>query len=524
MTFSKLWTRLDFNLVLICLLSVFTFAPLTHPGFFQSHSGFLSVFNLFDLERNLWGNWGWVPTVGGGFDLLRGEGPFPYVLAEFFRWLGLGGVETIKAVYLLGFVVSGLGTYLLGKELYGRQGGLVAGLVYVYLPYHLATVYVRGAFAEAWALVLYPLILLCWVKYTSTGAWLWGILAALICAALTLTNVGLALLYALFLLIYILVFGPSRRARGQAALLLAMGLALGLLLLVPTVMRHGLLIERGRDFTYHFVYPFQLLSASWGYGPSTPDWTDTLPLQLGLVATGLTLLAGMLLLGRDAVDVTLRRTVGFFVLGAIVMAFSMLPPASSLWRISRFSLLLQYPWQLLAFVGLAASLASGATLAVARQLARFPWQAVLVTLIILASYGYLLPRFTDVQVGGSPVAILGDEVALLTYRREGPLLHGATVRLTLYWQALQPVETDYTVFVHIVDAEGAIWGQRDAMPVSGERPTSSWELGEIIEDARELRIDVEGPREGYVVELGMYARGTGERLPVSEGGTVVILE
>jgi hypothetical protein len=524
MSFSKLWKRLDPNLVLISLLSVFAFAPLSRPGFFQSHSSFLPVFNLFDLERNLWGNWGWVPTVGRGFDLLRGEGPFPYVLAESFRWLGLGGIEAIKAVYLLGLVASGLVTYMLGREFYGPRGGMVAAVVYVYLPYHLATVYVRGAFAEAWAFVLYPLILLCWEKYMSKGTWLWATLAVLFYAALALTNIGLALLYALFLFIYTLLLSPTRRVKGQTVLLLTIGLALGLLLVVPTVMRHGMLIETEGDFLQHFVYPFQLLSASWGYGASTPDWRDTLPLQLGLAATGLTLLAAMLLPARREEDRELRNRAGFFVVGAMVMAFLLLHPSSFLWRVSRLSWPLQYPWQLLAFVGLAMSVASGATVGLARQLARFPWQVVLITLVILASYGYLNPHFTGVQVGGAPVAIMGDEAALLTYQREGPLLHGSTVHLTLYWQCLQPMETDFTVFVHIVDAEGIIWGQRDAMPVDGERPTSSWELGEIIEDRYELRIDVEGPREGYDIELGMYVRGTGERLSVSTGGTTVVLE
>jgi hypothetical protein len=86
------------------------------------------------------------------------------------------------------------------------------------------------------------------------------------------------------------------------------------------------------------------------------------------------------------------------------------------------------------------------------------------------------------------------------------------------------METDYTVFVHIVDQEGVIWGQRDAVPQDGESPTSSWELGEIVEDQYELQIDVEGPRNGYAVELGMYDPGTGERLADSQGSTVVILE
>ncbi|MCJ7620479.1 MAG: hypothetical protein MUP64_09715, partial [Anaerolineae bacterium] len=60
--------------------------------------------------------------------------------------------------------------------------------------------------------------------------------------------------------------------------------------------------------------------------------------------------------------------------------------------------------------------------------------------------------------------------------------------------------------------------------VDGERPTSAWELGEIIEDTHVMTIDVEGPREGYVVEVGLYDPNTGTRLPLSSGATAIKLE
>lgn len=524
MTWSEVPKKLDRNLVLVTLLSVFAIAPLTYPGFFQSHSGFLPVFNLFDLELSLRGSWGWAPAVGVGYDLLRGEGPLPYLLAELLRWLGLGGVDAIKTVYAVGFLACGLGTYLLGKEFFGARAGLVAAVVYVYLPYHLATVYVRGAFGEAWAFVLYPLILLCLEKYLRGGGRWWASGVVLLEAALALTNLGLAMLYALILLGYALLLGTSRRIRGQSVVLLLAGVGLGLLLQVPATLRNGISVGMGGDFFEHFVYPFQLLSASWGYGASVPGWEDTLPLQLGLVATGLTLFAAMLLPTAKDVRPALRKRAAFLMVAALAMVFLLLHAACFLWRASLLSTMLRYPWQLLALIGLAMSLASGSVVGMARGLAHLPWQAVLVTLAILASYGYLSPRLTDVQIGGSPVAVLGDEMALLTYQREGPLLHGATVRLTFHWQCLQPMDRDYAVFVHIVDSQGTIWGQRDATPADGERPTSSWGLGEIVEDQHEVTIDVEGPREGYTIEVGAYLRGTGERLPVSRGGTAVILD
>nr|NIO69235.1 hypothetical protein [Anaerolineae bacterium] len=91
------------------------------------------------------------------------------------------------------------------------------------------------------------------------------------------------------------------------------------------------------------------------------------------------------------------------------------------------------------------------------------------------------------------------------------------------WQALKPLDEDYTVFVHAVDGEGAIWGQRDTEPQEGEYPTTEWGLGEIVQDRYELQIDVAGPREGYQLVVGLYDSETEERLRLPDGTTEVIL-
>jgi hypothetical protein len=85
------------------------------------------------------------------------------------------------------------------------------------------------------------------------------------------------------------------------------------------------------------------------------------------------------------------------------------------------------------------------------------------------------------------------------------------------------LDEDYTLFVHAVDGEGEIWGQRDTEPQEGEYPTTEWGLGEIVQDRYELQIDVAGPREGYQLVVGMYAGRTEERLKMPDGTTEVIL-
>jgi len=48
--------------------------------------------------------------------------------------------------------------YLLGKELFGEKGGLVAGVLFLFAPYRALDGYVRGAVAESFALSLIPLV------------------------------------------------------------------------------------------------------------------------------------------------------------------------------------------------------------------------------------------------------------------------------------------------------------------------------------------------------------------------------
>jgi hypothetical protein len=258
-----------------------------------------------------------------------------------------------------------------------------------------------------------------------------------------------------------------------------------------------------------------------------------------MAPVGLAILS-LILTARSPISIRLRRTLIFWQLATLVLVVLMLSPTALLWRITGLSHLLGYPWQLLSLIGLTTSLLAGSIVALDQRLAAFPLRAGLVALVVLASYSYLSPRFLDFSIDftplaeqphvydmepvGLPVAILGDkQVALLDYRIEGPLRHGATVRLNVLWQALKPLDEDYTVFVHAVDREGTLWGQRDTEPQEGEYPTTEWGLGEIVQDRYELQIDVAGPREGYQLVVGIYDSETEERLKLPDGTTEVIL-
>jgi hypothetical protein len=79
-------------------------------------------------------------------------------------------------------------------------------------------------------------------------------------------------------------------------------------------------------------------------------------------------------------------------------------------------------------------------------------------------------------------------------------------RLTLYWQTSTWLGTDYTVFVHSLDAKGALIGQADGPPIANHYPTSSWRPEEVVQDSRPVPAG-----DHYLV--GLYDPVSGERLP-----------
>jgi hypothetical protein len=127
-------------------------------------------------------------------------------------------------------------------------------------------------------------------------------------------------------------------------------------------------------------------------------------------------------------------------------------------------------------------------------------------------------------------ANLGDEVELAGYKLTTDVASpqiGATVpsgilttapntalRLTLYWRVLAPMEISYTVFTHLLDANGQLWAQKDNRPVRGSYPTTKWRVGETIVDKYDIVISPNTPAGQYELEVGLYDATTGQRLPL----------
>ncbi len=146
----------------------------------------------------------------------------------------------------------------------------------------------------------------------------------------------------------------------------------------------------------------------------------------------------------------------------------------------------------------------------------------------------LLPRAQMVESGlgtvfGDPAAPLPVTESSGWIRLKGyaitPVVERHTqLLLTLLWESLQPITTDYQVFVHLLDASGNKLAQRDGQPVQWMRPTSTWKPGEEIADRYGLLLPQDLAQGRYTLAVGLYDPVTGQRLPVSAGPASYAIE
>ena len=118
-----------------------------------------------------------------------------------------------------------------------------------------------------------------------------------------------------------------------------------------------------------------------------------------------------------------------------------------------------------------------------------------------------------------------------TARLAGFSLESETVRagepfsLTLYWEAIapDPVDTGYTVFVHLIGPEERIIAQHDGAPAGGEWPVTAWAPGQVIVDTHKLTFHDVTYRGQARLAVGLYDPVTLQRLATPLGEDRILL-
>ncbi len=478
--------KTDLYLWLTLLLSLPVVGPLLQPGYFWGgHDARHAVYFLHQFDQAIRdGVWypRWSPdfAFGYGYPFFNVYGPLSSYAGELFHLAGMEIVTSVKIVFGLSAVLSGLTMYLFVRRLLGRPAGLIAALVYVYIPYHLFDLYVRTDLAESVGFLFVPLVLwgffeavvrprlpvLLWAAVAYAGLMFTHSLSAFILTAILGLYVAYMILGRLFFnstqtnevgqprsgpMFYIVGF---IRAGLPALAILLLGLGLSAIYLLPAITEAGFVRTDqwfGGRFAFgdDFVEVFQLFSPRWGFGASIPGPDDNTGFQIGLPAVTLFLLS--FLVGPRLADPYVRRTLYFFQGTALVMAFLTVPVSTPVWELLPLAQLVQFPWRLLVVVAPFVSVVAGTIVAGAGGQAseggdgaagpeggsHFPVPlsvVILSSLILLASYPYLQAEVRDPKPTEGPVS----QAALFRFQQSSDEMTGQTawVRHIPNWSTL----------------------------------------------------------------------------------------
>jgi hypothetical protein len=278
--------------------------------------------------------------------------PLPYFLTSLLKPFFPGDVHGWYQLGLsasLALTASGLCAYLWLKEMTDRNSALIAAILYMATPYHLASdLYIRGALAEYWAFVWMPLVLS---------------FAQRIVKGHRLAVAGLAISYALLVMTHLpttLIFSPipicyafftsdrGRKLKTTGIVLGAMALGTGLsaIYLWPAMTtQHFVFLDRMT--TGYFSYK------NWLFFSKFSLWRDEkLPvLMLMIDLTGIACCAFILTRSNPN---KLTRQLNAFWLGVVIVCVLMMTELSApVWMIITVVQKIQFPWRFNAIISIA---------------------------------------------------------------------------------------------------------------------------------------------------------------------------
>jgi hypothetical protein len=363
-------------ILLIIVLSYLTLSPFFIPGVFPIHDD-TQVVRVYEMAQSLRDGMfpvRWVADLGYGYGypIFNFYAPLAYYIGGIASFFVPSVISATKLMMGIGITLSGLAMYVYARELWGRNGGIIAATLYLFAPYHAVNIYVRGDVAEYFAYAFYPLVLLGVYKIITAGSrkYRWIVLTAVSYACVILSHNLSAVMFTPFLILYVLFLSgqiPAEKrlqAISPSGLAAVLGIGLAAFYWLPVLfeMKYTNVLSQvggGANFHDHFVCFSQLWQSQWGFGGSVPGCTDGLSFMLGKIHIVLSVVAVTLFILWGKRNTIAQRHAPFFLFAFLLSIILMLSLSVSIWETLPFMSFLQYPWRFLGIAVLFLSLLGG---------------------------------------------------------------------------------------------------------------------------------------------------------------------
>ncbi len=388
--------RVELLLLLLLIPSIF---DIFKSGYFPMHDD-LQVFRLFEVHKCVMDfqiPCRWVPDAGFGYGypLMQFYPPMPYYPMEFMVLLGMGFFTPVKIMFALAFILSGFGMYLLAKEFFGKWGGLLSAILYVYAPYHSVDIYVRGAMNEGWGMVWFPFVLLYIYRLIARDRRYSDFIFLSVALALQLTSHNVmtlvfaptAVIWALFWMWKTKNFSVTRDLFLSGLL----GVGLSAFFFIPVILEQKFvhvdtMMVGYFNYLAHFADIKQLfISRFWGYGGSTWGPEDGMSFSIGQIQWIFAGIASVVALLNFKKNKTMAMMILMIVAFGLFYGFLTHSRSNFIWEKVKLLQFAQFPWRLVALIVFYFSLAGGylATIKLSPKL-----YSVLFSILIISIIGW----------------------------------------------------------------------------------------------------------------------------------------
>jgi len=375
-------------LILLFLISIFTFYRLCRPGYFSMMDD-MHVFRLQQFDQCL--KDGQIPCrfiqdggMGYGYPLFNYYSPLAYGIAEVFHLTGLSLINSLKITFALCHLIGVFGMFFFASLFWGNLGGFISAVIFLLAPYQATDSWVRGAIAESLAINLIPWVFYFLTKFINSQKnrnWKleignWGLIISLTALLLShnLTSFAITpvlIIYSVFLLLKNKSFNFKSILNLVIPVLFSLGLSAFFIL--PALLEKNLITVNTMTQDYfqyiiHFATLNQLfISRFWGFGASLWGPIDDMAFSVGLIQWLLPLISIIFLtiktfqkktsLSREVVRNI--GPVGLFIFISLFFIFLTHNKSTFIWKLLPFMAYYQFPWRFLSIAIFASSFVAG---------------------------------------------------------------------------------------------------------------------------------------------------------------------
>ena len=337
------------HLVAICGLGLIVTLPVLILGVpLLSDDGVTHAMWYTHFSAQLWAGdlyprWLMGMNAGLGSPVFFYYPPVPFFLTSVLRPFFSNdpqGLQQVGVSLSIALVASGVAAYFWLREFTDRGSSLIAAILYMAMPYHLAEIYVRGALAEHWGFVWVPLILL-FTQRIINGHRVACVGLGISYALLIMTHLPTALILSVVPFGFVLLTAPKPMKIRFAGITLGsmlLGLGLSAVYILPAILtQQSVFINRMT--TGYFAYDNWFLFSKWSL------WREDKATLLLLAADMLGIACCSFIISKLRLGDSRQRINRFWSAAALTSVFMMTELSKPLWWTVTVLHKIQFPWR-----------------------------------------------------------------------------------------------------------------------------------------------------------------------------------